>query len=90
MLTTKRRSSRLSGRTNRPSNSNMKKISLGSLLAILVLVVLAAMFAYMSYKVNSQQNKLDALQTTIAQDSQTVSGVVNFINTSLADTQAAQ
>lgn len=90
MLTTKRRSSRLHGRTNRSSNSNMNKISIGPLLAVLVLVVLAAMFAYMSYKVNSQQNKLDTLQTTIAQDSQTVSGVVNFINASVANTQAAQ
>lgn len=90
MLTTKRRSTRLSGRSTRPSSSNMKKISIGPLLAIVVLVILTATYVYMTYQVSSQQKKIDTLQTTIAQDSQTVSEVVNFINASVADTQAAR
>jgi len=90
MLTTKRRSPRLSGRSNRLSSSNMKKISIGPLLTIIVLVILVASYVYMAYQVNSQQKKLNTLQITIAQDTQTVSGVVNFINASLTDTQAAQ
>jgi len=65
----------------------MKKISIGPLLTVIVLVVLTATYVYMAYQVNSQQKKLNTLQTTIAQDSQTVSSVVNFINTSLAGTQ---
>ncbi|MDD2680604.1 MAG: hypothetical protein PHE20_00700 [Patescibacteria group bacterium] len=68
----------------------MKKISIGPLLAIVVLVILTATYVYMTYQVSSQQKKIETLQTTIAQDSQTVSEVVNFINASVADTQAAR
>ncbi|MGE5426237.1 MAG: hypothetical protein ACM3PZ_04125 [Bacillota bacterium] len=63
----------------------MKKNSVGPLLAVLVIVVLAAVYGYMAYKVNRQEKKMDTLQTTIVQDTQTVSGLVNFINTSLAN-----
>ncbi len=87
MLTTKRRPSRLIGESQRFSRTSMKKSSVGPLLAVLVLIVLAAIYGYMYYQVNRQQKKMDTLQTTIAKDSQTVSSVVSFINTSLANAQ---
>lgn len=90
MLTTKRRSPRSSGRNSRSSSSNMKKISIGPLLITIVLVILTAAYVYMAYQVNGQQKKMDTLQTSIAQDSQTVSSVVNFINASMTNAQAAQ
>jgi len=65
----------------------MKKTSVGPLLTILVLVVLAGIYSYMYYQVNRQEKKMTELQTTIAKDSQTVSGVVNFINSSLQNAQ---
>ena len=65
----------------------MKKSLVGPLLTVLVLIVLAAVYGYMYYQVNSQQKKMDKMQVTIAQDAQTVSGVVNFINSSLANTK---
>lgn len=87
MLTTKRRPSRLSGESQRFSRSTMKKSSVGPLLTVLVLVVLAAIYGYMYYQLDRQEKKMTELQTTIAKDSQTVSGVVNFINASLQETQ---
>jgi hypothetical protein len=87
MLTTKRRPSRLISGNQRFSRSNMQKSSVGPLVAGLVLVVLAAIYGYMYFQVNSQEKKMTELQTVIAKDSQTVSGVVNFINTSLSGTQ---
>lgn len=85
MLTTKRRPSRLSGESQRFSRSTMKKSSVGPLLTVLVLVVLAAIYGYMYYQLDRQEKKMMELQTTIAKDSQTVSGVVNFINASLQE-----
>ncbi len=87
MLTTKRRPSRLGGESQRFSRSTMKKSSVGPLLTVLVLVVLAAIYGYMYYQLDRQEKKMSELQTTIAKDSQTVSGVVNFINASLQETQ---
>jgi len=87
MLTTKRRPSRSLGESQRFLRSNMKKTSVGPLLTILVLVVLAGFYAYMYYQVNRQDKKMTELQTTIAKDSQTVSGVVSFINSSLQNAQ---
>jgi hypothetical protein len=87
MLTTKRRPSRLSGESQRFQRSTMKKSSVGPLLTVLVLVVLAAIYGYMYYQLDRQEKKMTELQTTIAKDSQTVSGVVNFINASLQETQ---
>lgn len=85
MITTKRRPSRPFGESQRFPRETMKKNSVGPLLAVLVIVVLAAVYGYMAYKVNRQEKKMDTLQTTIVQDTQTVSGLVNFINTSLAN-----
>jgi len=85
MLTTKRRPSRLGGESQRFSRSTMKKSSVGPLLTVLVLVVLAAIYGYMYYQLDRQEKKMTELQTTIAKDSQTVSGVVNFINASLQE-----
>lgn len=87
MLTTKRRSSRLIGESQRFSRSHMKKSSIGPLLAALVLIVLAAIYGYMYYQIRGQEKKMSTLETTIAKDSQTVSSVVSFINTSLANSQ---
>lgn len=86
MLTTKRRPSRL-GESQRFSRSTMKKSSVGPLLAVLVIVVLAALYGYMAYKVNRQDKKMETLQTTIVKDTQTVSQLVSFINSSVASTQ---
>lgn len=87
MLTTKRRTSRSISESQRFSRSTMKNSSVGPLLTVLVLVVLAAIYGYMYYQINSQEKKMMELQTTIAKDSQTVSGVVNFINASLQNAQ---
>lgn len=87
MLTTKRRPSRSISESQRFSRSNMKKSSVGPVLTILVLVVLAGLYSYMYYQVSRQDKKMTELQTTIAKDSQTVSGVVNFINSSLQNAQ---
>lgn len=87
MLTTKRRLTHSRSESQRFSSSSMKKSLVGPLLTVLVLIVLAAVYGYMYYQVNSQQKKMDKMQVTIAQDAQTVSGVVNFINSSLANTK---
>ena len=87
MLTTKRRPSRSIGESQRFSRSTMNKPTVGPLMAVLVLIVLAAVYGYMYYQVNNQQKQMDALQTTIVKDTQTVSGVVNFINSTLANAQ---
>lgn len=87
MLTTKRRPSRQIGESQRFQRSTMKKTAVGPLLAVLVIVVLAAVYGYMTYQVNRQAKTMDTLTTTIVTDTQTVSGLVNFINASLAETQ---
>ena len=87
MLTTKRRPSRSISESQRFPRSNMKKSFVGPLLTILVIVVLAGLYAYMYYQVNRQEKKMTELQTTIAKDSQTVAGVVNFNNASLQNAQ---
>lgn len=87
MLKTKRRPSRSISESQRFSRSNMKKTFIGPLVSVFVLILLAAAYFYMNYQVNRQIEQMDTLQTTIAQDSQTVSSLVNFINTSLQNTQ---
>lgn len=87
MQTTKRRISRSSGMGRRSLRGNMKKNATGRILSILVLIVIAALYAYMAYQVNRQDKKMADLQKTVSTNSQTVSGVVNFINSSLANAQ---
>jgi uncharacterized membrane protein YpjA len=88
MLTTKRRTSRSISESQRFSRSSMQKSSPWSLVATLFLVVLVGLYGYMYYQNDRQENKMNDLQTLIVKDSQTVSAVVNFINSSVA--QAAQ
>lgn len=90
MLTTKRRSSRSVSESQRFSRSSMQKSSTGPIMAVLVLVILGALYGYMYYQNNSQEKKINELQNTIVQDSQTVSAVVNFINASLTQTGQQQ
>jgi uncharacterized membrane protein YpjA len=68
----------------------MQKSSAGPIMAVLVLVILGALYGYMYYQNNSQEKKINELQNTIVQDSQTVSAVVNFINASLTQTGQQQ
>jgi len=68
----------------------MQKSSAGPIMAVLVLVILGALYGYMYYQNNSQEKKINELQNTIVQDSQTVSAVVNFINASLTQTGQEQ
>jgi len=68
----------------------MQKTSNWSLMATLVLVVLGALYGYMYYQNDRQENKINNLQTVIIQDAQTVSAVVNFINSSIAQTGQQQ
>lgn len=90
MLTTKRRTSRSISESQRFSRSSMQKTSNWSLMATLVLVVLGALYGYMYYQNDRQENKINNLQTVIIQDAQTVSAVVNFINSSIAQTGQQQ
>ena len=90
MLTTKRRPSRSVSESQRFSRSSMQKSSTGPIMAVLVLVILGALYGYMYYQNNNQEKKINELQNTIVQDSQTVSAVVNFINTSLTQTGQQQ
>ena len=90
MLTTKRRQSRSVSESQRFSRSSMQKSSAGPIMAVLVLVILGALYGYMYYQNNSQEKKINELQNTIVQDSQTVSAVVNFINASLTQTGQQQ
>jgi uncharacterized membrane protein YpjA len=90
MLTTKRRTSRSISESQRFSRSSMQKSSTWPLMATLVLVVLGALYGYMYYQNDRQEKKMNDLQTVIIEDSQTMSAVVNFINSSLAQTEQQQ
>lgn len=84
MLTTKRRKSRSISESQRFSRSSMQKSSTWPLVVTLILVVVAGLYGYMYYQNNIQENKMDDLQKVIIEDSQTISAVVNFINSSIA------
>lgn len=56
---------------------------LGKLVAIIFLVVLAGLFTYFYVTLNRVDKKLDEIQTVILQDSEKVSGIVNFFNANL-------
>lgn len=83
MLTTKRRSSRSISESKRFSRSSMKKSSPWPILAVLALLIVAALYGYMYYQNNRQENKMNELQKTVIENSQTVAAVVNFINSGL-------
>jgi uncharacterized membrane protein YpjA len=90
MLTTKRRTSRSISESQRFSRSSMQKSSAWPLVATLILVVLGATYGYMYYKNNNQEKKMNDLQTVMIGDAQTISAVVNFINSSIAQTGQQQ
>lgn len=90
MLTTKRRTSRSISEGQRFSHSSMQKSSTWPLVVTLVLVVLAAFYGYMYYQNDRQENKMNDLQAVVVENSQTTSAVVNFINSSLAQTGQQQ
>lgn len=90
MLTTKRRTSRSISERQRLSRSSMQKSSSWPLVATLVLVVLGALYGYMYYQNDRQVNKMNDLQLSVVENSQTVSAVINFINSSLAQAEQQQ
>ncbi|MCX6798327.1 MAG: hypothetical protein NTX66_03915 [Candidatus Falkowbacteria bacterium] len=67
-----------------------KEMSLAPLLWSLFVVILLAGCIYFGWQVNKQQKRLDALQATVTDNTNKISGVVNFINTSLAAAQKTQ
>jgi len=90
MLTTKRRTSRSISESQRFSRSSMQKSSSWPFLATLVLVILVGLYGYMYYQNNRQEKKMNDLQAVVIKDAQTVSAIVNFINSSIAQTGQQQ
>jgi flagellar basal body-associated protein FliL len=58
----------------------MKKESVGSLLTVIVMVLLVAMFVYFFLQLNRLDKKLTDASTTVAQNSNQISAIVNFFN----------
>jgi len=61
----------------------MKNQMLTKLIAIIFLVVLAGLFTYFYVTLNRVDKKLNEMQAVILQDSEKVSGIVNFFNANL-------
>jgi len=62
-----------------------KEISLVPLLLSLFIVILVAIGIYFGWQVNAQQKRLDRLQASVTDSSDKTTAIVNFINTSLAN-----
>ncbi len=62
-----------------------KEISLAPFLLSLFLVILVAFCFYFGWQVNAQQKRLDRLQASVLDNSDKTTAIVNFINTSLAN-----
>ena len=65
----------------------MRRTSSGQILIGVALVIIIALFGYFAYQLNKQDKKMTTLQNTIVEDSDKISGVVNFINSSIANAQ---
>lgn len=67
-----------------------KEMSLVPFLWILAVVILLAACVYFGWQVNRQQKRLDILTATVNDNTNKISGIVNFINTSLSSAQKTQ
>lgn len=62
---------------------SMKKNFVGPVVTIIILVLLVAGFFYFHFTLKRLNNRMNELQTTIANDSAQLNSVVNFFNASL-------
>ena len=58
----------------------MKKILIGPLLAVIAIVLLAGMFIYFQITINRLEKTVTETQTTIADNSNKLQGIVQFFN----------
>lgn len=67
-----------------------KEMSLAPLLLSLLVVVLITLCVYFGWQVNKQEKRLVAIQAAVNDNTNKISGLVNFINSSLASAQKTQ
>ena len=58
----------------------MKKISVNTFLTIIVMILLAGMFVYFFLQLNRMDKKITAVNTTIVENANQISAIVNFFN----------
>lgn len=68
----------------------MKKISLVPLFAALFIIILVALAVYFGWQIKRQQDRLESVQMTVVDNASKIGAVVNFINSSLANSGAQQ
>lgn len=65
----------------------MRRTSSGPIFVVAALVILIAIFGYFGYQLYRQDKKIESLKTTVIDDGNKITSIVNFINTSIANAQ---
>ena len=58
----------------------MKKTLMGPILTLIVLILVGALFIYFYISLNRLESRVMETQTMIAENSGTIQGLINFIN----------
>lgn len=64
----------------------MRRSSSRPIWVIVSLVILIAIFGYFGYRLYRQDKQIESIRTAVVEDGNKINGVVNFINSSLANT----
>ena len=65
----------------------MRRTSNGPILFGVALIILIALFGYFGYQLHQQDKKINSIKTSVVDDGNKIAGVVNYINSSIANAQ---